>query len=113
MTTKHTATPWRAEPDSEPSDFYGAIYEGTTSLTPLALVEQGPNAKANADFIVWAVNNHDALLEALERLLSLVGDGCDYVEGDWPDVCPGDPPLIDGPCHFCQAQAAIAKAEGR
>ena len=52
------------------------------------------------------------LLAALERLMDL-DDHCDYADEPHPEVCPGDPPEVDGPCHWCQARAAIAKAKGR
>lgn len=50
------------------------------------------------------------MLAALKRLISLDGD-CDHVDGE-PTRCPG----LDGPgkemCHWCEARAAITKAEG-
>lgn len=51
------------------------------------------------------------LLAALERLLNL-SDECDFVEGT-PEVCPGETnEFYGGPCHWCQARAAIAEAKG-
>ena len=62
---------------------------------------------ANARLIVAAPE----LLAALERLMSL-DSHCDYADEPEPEVCPGDPPEVEDPCHWCQARAAIAKAKG-
>ena len=60
---KHTPTPWKA----------GGKYAGeiTIDLSDGTIRISGRNATTNAEFIVKAVNNHDALVEALSSLLSL------------------------------------------
>jgi hypothetical protein len=53
-----------------------------------------------------------ALLEAVERYEGLDGPWrCDYGEGrDAGKPCPGDPPYVDGPCHWCQLMEATEAA---
>ena len=66
---KHTPTPWF-------SDFFGNITthpprRGLRQLLPTTgiIAKVNKNPKYNAEFIVCAVNNHDALIAALQLVL--------------------------------------------
>lgn len=105
----HTATPWmfRAVPTSSGmcfkvgpeeiiySDHGGVhLYDDHTSLNPHKAGEQ----KANAEFIVRAVNAHDDLAAALTDLYRFCCLSC------------ADDVIAEHP-SFVKARAALAKAE--
>ena len=110
MTQQHTPLPWGTDGDRD-SGTLSIVQADTGGL--IATLEEtlgyGFVDEANARFIVQAVNVHDDLLAALERLMSLQYH-CDYSDVPDPEVCPGDPPEDPGPCHWCEARAAIDKA---
>lgn len=79
---KHSgANPWRIEND-----------EGVYANGGWIIAEcMGPDAKANAAFIVQAVNSHHRLVEALEKARKIIADIDDYMKrpsrGDWGEEC--------------------------
>jgi hypothetical protein len=78
--TDHTPTPWRVisgddyyiAADAYPKEFIGH-FKGDDTGDYVAYVGNRPKdfGEANAAFIVKAVNNHDALVKALEDLLEI------------------------------------------
>jgi hypothetical protein len=77
MTTKHTPTPWRD--CAPPSNFHkGKIFirpaNGERLIAIVSGEMQQDEIRANAAFIVRAVNTHDDLVEALKDLLDGTGD---------------------------------------
>lgn len=98
---EHTATPWKAKRSNwrnEP-DAYSIYISGDTHIsvdeddgeetvvsTAVAVVlgnaTSGKVTKANADFIVRAVNAHDDLLAACEAALQNMKDFCDTSQLD-------------------------------
>lgn len=66
---EHTETPWRVEElqSGEVGIFAGAELVATAYIFPTYLQQ-----KANAEFIVLACNSHDAILEALEEVITLL-----------------------------------------
>ena len=70
-------------------------YKQSTHPVYIATI-YGPNPEADARHIVRAVNSHESLVKALERLVEVAG--CSHYKGQAPN------------CSYCQAQAAIAKA---
>ena len=117
MTQKHTPLPWRVrEHPADVDEFHISAatptdhpYFESTKEIEIMSDERYPTKRADAEFIVQAVNAHEGLLAALERLMSLQYH-CDYSDVPDPEVCPGDPPEDPGPCHWCEARAAIDKA---
>jgi hypothetical protein len=68
---EHTPTPWRIRNDFGGGWIQGSPADGETYGDRVAnLAKPKTIGAANAAFIVKAVNNHDALVEALEDLLS-------------------------------------------
>jgi hypothetical protein len=78
--SEHTPTPWKAVP-SVPSDGYECYWlvanfqghNGEKEIGTLNGPHSGPHA-ANAAFIVKAVNNHDAFVKVLEKILRANAD---------------------------------------
>jgi len=108
MTQKHTPGPWRVRqhPDDVEEFHISALtpeghpYFGRTTETEIMSDEDYPTKRADADFIVQAVNNHDDLLAACEAALNAV---CwDYSEGSLQART-----RLSG-----QLKAAIAEAKG-
>lgn len=68
MTKKYTSTPWSVF--DNPTSNYGLEVIANTTVKAKRVVCRigGPVQVANAAFIVRAVNNHDALVEALQEL---------------------------------------------
>jgi hypothetical protein len=81
--TDHTPTPWISQPFCDDEDhavfIIGANLGGLAATAPMFPSEidtvDSSRAQANAAFIVKAVNNHDALVEALEGLDLLLDFG--------------------------------------
>lgn len=73
MTTQHTPTPWNdthtQRTDGQPSKGREILADGR-----LVAVLYGDHAESDAEFIVRAVNSHDALVTALEALQDLTAD---------------------------------------
>lgn len=75
----HTPTPWAAEEGTIHHIGHTVItaaHAGMTSNTPLAKVSHlgdEESARADAAFIVRAVNSHDQLVEALEKIMGIAG----------------------------------------
>lgn len=97
MTTKHTPTPYGISK-------YGSIVHYTDTNYPqgvafATMTRSGTRGqgRVDAEFIVRACNNHDALLAALEHALALVTAA---------DLGPSAKPAI------AQYRAAIAAAKG-
>lgn len=92
---KHAPLPWTFDELPE----WGEIYDANGGL--IATVnETAEEIKADAEFIVRAVNCHDELLEALQLFLQ-GATRIDYDENSWVFV-----EAVDA------ARAAIAKATG-
>jgi len=96
-TPDHSPLPWRFSTDDPMDGTIGQIesHDDWSVAAVFNDVRELP-AKANAEFIVRAVNSHDALLAALKALIA--GD-----PHEW---------LLDHGLRK-RAQDAIAKAEGR
>lgn len=85
-TAKHSKLPWRLSEDGH--DIYGGYHDGSWpghmliatishdlkgngyAFTP----EEHKEIHANAEFIILACNNHDALVEALKECLAIAED---------------------------------------
>jgi hypothetical protein len=95
---KHTPTPWRVaiEPPYEESAriFSGDIYLGSLGNSDQTKDE----TRANAEFIVRAVNSHDALVAALRRIMPHQQSSTHS---------------HDCGCSYCEAVNALALAEGK
>ena len=64
---EHTPTPWGLNPDDRPGMAWNVeIVEGDNPDMRIAFMANGRHSEANAAFIVKAVNNHDALVKALQ-----------------------------------------------
>ena len=69
---EHTPTPWVADPDDrEGYEWNIHIIDGQDGHNRICFMSNGPETEANAAFIVKAVNSHDALVEALQKIASL------------------------------------------
>lgn len=66
--TKHTPTPWQALPDENGNETY--VVGPKDQAVADCMMGYGVTDDANAAFIVKAVNNHKALVKALEVLLA-------------------------------------------
>ena len=107
----HTPTPWkitRPHPDPETAAYLVEIFpatggfdgpHSTQAISYLYCAKAGTTQAANADLIVRAVNNHAALITALERCLPFV---------DRIRASSGG----DGNLTALNARAAIAAAKG-
>lgn len=110
---RHTPGPWVVGDESWEGDGAGGIVVEAQDGLMVALVycptDRGepenatPTDRANAEFIVRAVNSHADLLAALEALMEI--QDC---TGDCWCVEAGNP----GTCEACRARAAITKARG-
>jgi hypothetical protein len=90
--TKHTALPWAAEFDAIYVPHEGAVAHADT---------ERPEHRANAAFIVKAVNCHYDLLAALKKC-------ADFIES-----LPYQPSIHPSTKAQDAARDAIAKAEGK
>jgi hypothetical protein len=101
MKTKHTPGPWSWSKDM--SDGKAGIYEGDGGRDDVLIAEVTDEETGNGTAIANA-NLIAAAPELLEALKTTVEDHQCAVN------CNG--PNYDCPCWYCQACAAIAKAEG-
>lgn len=90
----HSPTPWKA---------YGELIDtDTIDAGPIALVRNIDGTKAtldaNAEFIVKAVNNHDALLEALKAEDAYQNSGLGRTTPPPDSVLPN----TNHTCRWCQ-----------
>jgi len=92
----HTPTPWNGN-ISQPRGMPCVESVGLANGGHITALCPGPDGTANAAFIVRAVNNHTALIEAIERLLN------------YEDEAP--PADSFGPEVYAKARAALAKAK--
>jgi creatinine amidohydrolase/Fe(II)-dependent formamide hydrolase-like protein len=101
METKHTPTPWEIDGGT---DQKGNLF--IWRKQPIGTIENHAIAKifgdkievkANAAFIVTAVNNHGALIEALKKM-------CDLFDQDHRDS--------EKWVQYQNAKAALAKVKG-
>lgn len=67
--TPHTPTPWEAWPDGPENRLGYRIAQPGPNVVLARVDWKALNKEANAAFIIRAVNNHDALVEALRELL--------------------------------------------
>ena len=107
----HTPTPWkttRPHPDPDTAAYLVEIFpatggfdgpHSTQAIAYLYCAKAGTTQAENADLIVRAVNNHAALITALERCLPYV----DRIRG----MTGGD-----GDLTAQNARAAVAAAKG-
>jgi hypothetical protein len=84
---KHTATPWKLDEDN-PNMIMDAQNGIIIDLFPS---EQPPEQdKANAQFIVTACNNHEALVDAAQRMIRIfdeLSEGADpSMSGHYDEV---------------------------
>jgi len=103
MNTQHTPTPWRVTESSEvitdefSNYLSGIVIESTDGLTNIVDPCGGiplHEVQANTEFIIRAVNSHDALIE-IARYISRPGT---HIESE--------------KCLHCKAEKAITLAEG-
>ena len=100
--TKHTPTPWTEFIVN--SNFNAGIC--TKGGKPVAMVchqDSEEEANANVEFIVHAVNSHDALLDALKGIVRSVSMNCQE-HGPLPGAVK---------TNIRKAEEAIAQAEGK
>ena len=89
----HTAGPWSfaaklsASENHKGFGVWGASGPGIAEVYPLD--EDGIRGEANAAFIVRAVNNHEALLAALDFAVALY-DARARKPGGWEPLSPAD-----------------------
>ena len=83
---EHTPIPWR---ELAPGVIAGATDPGWGAIAQVSQTEAEPEARATAAFIVRAVNNHAALLEALEGYLAEHESHPSPEDGAAVAVCPG------------------------
>ena len=96
--SQHTPLPW-AICVKPPNDCWYAgrtIYDvtGDRRVADTSILDL--NHEANAEFIVRACNNYGLLLEALDRVMDIMGDEIEY----------------KAPYSYKLAKAAIKKAQG-
>lgn len=121
----HSLTPWRVYPDNygtnTKQNYICLLYSDPVAPRkldePLALITKGahatatPEQLANAAFIVHAVNNHEALLQALKELL----EAGSHAETMRATSCGQE--LRDATERFSEAymlaKSVIAAAEGK
>ena len=80
MSTRHTDLPWKIVEDGYPVESYVIRYNNCSNqgyfvarfFVKDAAVNSPFDAKANAEFIIRAANNFDALLEACKSALVLL-----------------------------------------
>lgn len=70
--TAHTPTPWRVSLDAY---VVHVETDRTLAACPATLTIGADEARANADLIVRAVNAHESLVSALERIEAMLSDG--------------------------------------
>lgn len=121
MTTEHTPTPWRwATKDDGPlmdGKLLGLDNQPIATWTAF----HGSKHNTNAEFIVRACNSFDDLLAALKGLVGLITPNVNEADGDrfcmWCDNMSDpdtrEPSIHRESCFVGEAEAAIAKAEGK
>lgn len=95
MHTKHTPTPWRVS--------YRATTDGNISYRIVG-VTLDSLSKENAEFIVRAVNSHEALLDAVKKTMATIADD---------SVTDAQFRYLLNHEHFHILANAIAQAEGQ
>jgi hypothetical protein len=112
----HTPTPWKYDniPGKDRYGFPCHLHRiGTDAENAYVLDMEDRHATDNADaaFIVRAVNNHDALVEALDRLLKRATETANayysFGEKGAGDIIP------DLNAEISAAYVALAKANGK
>lgn len=96
--TKHTPTPWNIVTEKNYSSIEN--YEEDVQICKIPLFGEG---KADAEFIVRAVNSHEALAAALRDLTSWFKYAKKHGYENAREL---------NPVYLEQAQAALAKAKG-
>lgn len=106
LMSKHTELPWRVSetwsppvgslgPNDEVRDgkvFWGYSISGSDKhgahiLPTIGAIHNFPDQiHANAEFIVRAVNNHYALIEALDDMVKMAVQRDDLTEMDWGEI---------------------------
>jgi hypothetical protein len=83
---EHTQTPWLSDPDWREGYSWNIhiVDAANPDMRICFMTSDGP-AEANAAFIVKAVNNHDALVKALEPFARIADHFDDY------ELDPGQP----------------------
>ncbi|MDP2952895.1 MAG: hypothetical protein Q8O76_06235 [Chloroflexota bacterium] len=99
MTTEHTPTPWVVDAKPIMGNSGPAIRTVGRHIARMGWNDE--EDKANAAFIVRAVNSHDGLLAAVKALLGHSAHKCRFHGPAVCDQCEAQK----------QARAAIAKAE--
>jgi hypothetical protein len=95
--TKHTPIPWYLQNES---DDYTHIVRGPKRIF-VVQCSQTETGKANAEFIVLAVNAHEALVEACRKSLK---NGCSCHSSIMPNWHAEK-------CHILDVKAALRLAE--
>ena len=73
--SRHTPTPWKITSPNYPQHQRVIFHrEGDRHEKVATLNEGSISADANAEFIIRAVNNHEALVEALSGILARMED---------------------------------------
>lgn len=106
MSTKHTPTPWFVMKEVGPCQerlisgkpFYPDHGDPLFHVTVTGNSDE--EREANTDFVIRAVNSHDALLAALKGLMADLSGGKKHCGHDFTCICAGD-----------AARAAIVAAE--
>jgi len=97
MNTSYTPGPWKTAQRTTRGEFVTETHIYSANGSHIAEVR--PNQiDANARLIAAAPD----LLEALNGIMSGIGDGCECLDGE-----------AKRHCFFCLARAAIEKAEGK
>jgi len=105
----HTPGPWKVAEEGHMGRGRGVGIIDTDTGALVAEVGTGDDASAvTAAFIVKACNSHDALLDALRKLVKEAQGMSDQVHSEW---CGAHPPGACDPSEIAQARAAIEKAE--
>ena len=104
--TDHTKTPWRIVSRTDGADIVTGDYPGGRARLIASCWSGGSDdaddaARANAEFILRAVNAHDDLLAALRGMVEM-----------FEHRIYNRPGPIDAAQRWDAARAAIAKAEG-
>lgn len=104
--SERTPRPWRIEGPDDFGDYNILHNEGKWAIGAVVSNLNPPElVRANAELIVRAVNNHDKLVAALERIIAANKDFCKSMWDGWE----GDP-LSDA----CDAAAAVlAEVRGK
>ena len=79
----HSPTPWRAELSDREWNAWIVSMPDRCCAKVWGWVENQSTVEANAEFIVRAVNAHDALVEALRGLKTELTTGSELTIEDW------------------------------